>query len=82
MINRYKYVAIYIKDLIRISFISLYMKNPTFLAKFVAFQLSKLPRNRKETKFIRFTTKVIKIFTAQRKEMLGMRIKFKGRVNR
>lgn len=82
MINRYKYVAIYIKDLIRISFISLFMKNPTFLAKFVAFQLSKLPRNRKETKFIRFTTKVIKIFTAQRKEMLGMRIKFKGRVNR
>jgi hypothetical protein len=82
MIDRYKYVAIYIKDLVKISFISLFLKKATFLASFIAFQMEKLPRNRKETKFIRFIVKVVKIFAAQRKEMKGLRIKFKGRVNR
>jgi hypothetical protein len=48
----------------------------------MAFQLSKLPRNRKETNFIRFLFKVIKTFAAERKEILGIRIRFKGRVNR
>ena len=48
----------------------------------MAFQLSKLPRNRKETNFIRFLIKVIKTFAAERKEILGIRIRFKGRVNR
>jgi len=81
-INKYKYIGIYIKDLIRIAFISVFLKKPSFLAKFVAFQISKLPKNRKETIFIRFLIKVIKTFAAERKEILGVRIRFKGRVNR
>ena len=81
-INRYKYIGIYIKDFVRIAFISIFFKKPSFLAKFVAFQLAKLPRNRKETSFIRFLIKVIRIFSAARSESLGVRIKFKGRVNR
>ena len=81
-INKYKYVGIYIKDLVRVAFISIFFKKPSFLAKFIAFQLSKLPRNRKETNFIRFLIKVIKTFAAERKEILGIRIRFKGRVNR
>lgn len=81
-INKYKYIGIYIKDLVRIALISMFFKKPSFLAKFVAFQLSKLPRNRKETSFIRFLIKVIKTLGAERKEILGVRIKFKGRVNR
>jgi hypothetical protein len=48
----------------------------------MAFQLAKLPRNRKETNFVRFLIKVIKTFAAERKEILGLRIRFKGRVNR
>jgi hypothetical protein len=82
LINRYKYVATYIQDLVQISFISLFFKKPTFLAKFVAFQIEKLPRNRKETRLIKFIIKTVKIFAAQRKETLGIRLKFKGRVNR
>jgi hypothetical protein len=81
-INKYKYIGIYIKDLIRVAFISVFLKKPSFLAKFVAFQISKLPKNRKETIFIRFLIKVIKTFAAERKEILGVRIRFKGRVNR
>jgi len=82
LINKYKYIGIYIKDLVRITFISVFFKKPSFLAKFMAFQLSKLPRNRKETNFVRFLIKVIKTFAAERKEILGIRIRFKGRVNR
>ncbi len=81
-INKYKYVAIYIKDLVRIGFISMFLKKPSFLAKFAAFQLAKLPRNRKETVFIRFLMKAIRTFAAGRKEILAVRIKIKGRVNR
>lgn len=82
MISRYKYVAIYIQDLIRISFFSLFFKNPTFLALFIGFQISKLPKNRKESSLIRFIIKVIRIFSSQRKEMIGLKIEFKGRINR
>lgn len=82
LVNRYKYVANYIQDLVQISFITLFFKKPTFLAKFIAFQIEKLPRNRKETKLIKFIIKTVKIFAAQRKETLGIRLRFKGRVNR
>lgn len=81
-VNKYKYVANYIQDLVRIGFISLYLKNATFLARFIAFQVAKLPKNRRETQLIRFIIKAIKIFAAQRREMLGVKIQFKGRVNR
>lgn len=81
-INRYKYVAIYIKDLVRIGIISMFFKKPSFLAKFTAFQLAKLPKNRKETVFIRFLMKAIRTFSAGRKEIVALRMKFKGRVNR
>jgi hypothetical protein len=82
MVSRYKYVAVYIQDFVRVSFISLFLKKPTFLAQFMALQLSKLPRNRKETKMLRFLIKVVKIFAAQRREVVGLRVLFKGRVNR
>ena len=82
MIEKYKYVAVYIQDLVRVSFISLFLKKPAFLTAFIGFQISKLPRNRKETNLIRFIIKVVRIFSSQRREMFGMKIEFKGRVNR
>jgi len=82
LIQRYKYIAIYIQDLIRISFISVFLKNPKFLANFIAFQISKLPKNRKQTSFIRFLIKVIKISASHHKDIIALRIQFKGRVNR
>jgi len=82
MISKYKYVGVYIKDLIRVAFIALFLKKPAFLAKFIAFQLNVLPKNRKETNFIRFIIKLVKTFAAEREEIWGLRLKFKGRVNR
>ena len=82
MIAKFKYIAVYIQDLVRICFLSLFLKKPAFLTSFIGFQIAKLPKNRKETKLIRFIIKVVKIFSSQRVEMLGLKIEFKGRVNR
>lgn len=82
MVSRYKYVAVYIQDFVRVGFIALFLKKPTFLAQFMALQIEKLPRNRKETKMVRFLIKVVKVFAAQRREVVGLRMVFKGRVNR
>jgi hypothetical protein len=82
LIQKYKYIAIYIQDFVRICFFSIFLKRLTFLTNFLGFQLSELPKNRKETKFIRFLMKVIKMFAGQRSEISGLKIEFKGRVNR
>ncbi len=71
-----------IPDLARFSFICIYFKKPSALSKIFAIGLSSLPRNRKETQFLRFLIKLIKVFSSQRRERLGVRIRFKGRVNR
>lgn len=82
LINKFKYVAIYIKDFIRICFIGMFLKKPTFIARFIAFLIAELPKNRKETTFLRCVMKIVRIFSAERGEIVGLRIKFKGRVNR
>jgi hypothetical protein len=79
---RYKYIAVFIKDLIRICFFSIYIKKAGFMANFFAYTRPKLPRNRKETTYVRFLIKLLKRFSGQRKERIGVRIRFQGRVNR
>jgi hypothetical protein len=80
--SRYRYVAIYIKDLVRITFFSRYLKKVDFIANFYAFLLSKLPRKRKETKLIAFFVTILKVFSAQRLERIAVRLRFQGRLNR
>lgn len=80
--RRYRYIAIYIKDLLRLSFVGFYYKHAQLRREFSAFILKKLPRNRKETKFIRFLIKIRKVFAAQREEVIGIRLRFQGRINR
>jgi len=82
IIGRFRYIGIYIKDLTRITFICIYLKKATFLAFFYAFSLQNLPRTRKETQFIRFLIKMLKVVCSQRKEIIGIRIRIKGRLNR
>ena len=79
---RYRYVAKYIKDLVRITFCCLFLKKAKFLANFYAFRLNKLPRKRKETKLIYFIITVLKRFSTQRPEILGVRFRVQGRLNR
>lgn len=80
--SRFQYVAVQIPDLLRVSFTCRYFKKPAVLSNIFAQTLSSLPRNRKETQFLRFLIKVVKVFSAQRTERLGVRLRFKGRVNR
>lgn len=80
--SRFQRAAIRIPDLVRLSFVSVYLKKPQVLANLFAATLGHLPRNRKETQFLRFLRKLVKVFTAQRKERRGVRLRFQGRVNR
>ena len=81
-VKRYKFVANYLQDFARVGFIALYTKDLSFLVKFVAFQIAHLQKNRKETKLVRFISKAIKVFSAQREEVIALKVQFKGRVNR
>jgi len=80
--SRYRYIGIYRKDLIRVCFFSRYLKKADFLASFFAFTISKLPRNRKELKYVHFLIKLLKRFASRNKDILGIRIRFQGRLNR
>jgi hypothetical protein len=80
--SRFQRAAVRIPDLVRLSFVSVYLKKPQVLASLFASTLAHLPRNRKETQFLRFLMKLVKVFTAQRKERRGVRLRFQGRVNR
>ena len=81
-VSRYRYIGVYLKDLIRVCFLSRYRKKADFLATFFAFTISKLPRNRKELKFVHFLIKLLKRSAWQNKDILGVRIRFQGRLNR
>ena len=80
--TKYRTSAIYLKDLLCICFFSFFLKKPTFLLNFVAFQIVHIQKNKKETVLIRFLIKTLKSFANQRPEITGLCIKFRGRVNR
>lgn len=80
--SRYASVAAALPDLLRLTFLSLYLKKAPFLARILAYSLTTLPRNRKETLFLRFLRKLVKVFASQRPERLGIRLRVQGRVNR
>merc|ERR1711968_186491 len=77
MLNSYRYNAIYIQDFVNVAFISMILKNPKFLTQFIAFQFKKLPKNKRQLKLIQLITKTIQIIGKERKEILGLNIKFK-----
>ena len=82
LFNRYKYTAIYIKDFICLGFISVLIKNPQILVNFIGYQFKHLPKNRKQLKLLYFITQTLKILCEQRTEIIGFKLKIKGRLNR
>lgn len=82
IVRRYKYSAVQIRNIIRAAYVGFYIKNPTLITQLLAYALPKLPRNRKETKFLRFRIKLAKVRSASRWEILGIKLEFQGRVNR
>jgi hypothetical protein len=82
MLNKYKYHAIFIKDFIHLAFICILLKEVPILVNFMGEQFKRLPKNRKQLKLLNFITQSIKIFSQQRKELLGFKLQIKGRLNR
>ena len=82
LMNQFKYVGVLISDCFRIGYSALLFKNLNFLANFIVFQMTKLPKNRKQTKFISFIIKIILVIAKHRREITGIRLYFKGRVNK
>jgi ribosomal protein S3 len=82
MVNRYRYDAIYVNDLVNIAFISILFKNPQFLVEFIAFQFKQLPKNKKQMKLIQLIIQVVQTFVTEREEVIGLKLKFKGRINK
>lgn len=52
------------------------------LAKFIGFVFENTPKNKKQTQLIKLIKNVMTSIISYRKEILGMRIKLKGRINR
>lgn len=80
MISFYRYDVKLINDSINVIFITLILKQPQFLAQFIGYQLRKTPRNYRLNKIIQFLNQTITSVVKNRKEILGCRIQFKGRL--
>jgi hypothetical protein len=60
----------------------MFFKNPFFLANFITYQLTFLPKNKIQTSFLKFLTRVIFNFKGERKEIISLKLQFKGRFNK
>jgi len=80
MISFYRYDVKLINDAINIIYITLILKQPLFLAQFIGYQLKKTPRNYRFGKIIQFLSQTITSVVKNRKEILGCRVQFKGRI--
>jgi hypothetical protein len=78
----FKNSAIYVQDRVRVSFCSLFYKKVSYIVTFFAYSMSKLPRNIKETTYIRFFIKLIKALINKREEIIGLSFRLQGRINR
>lgn len=81
MVAWFRYTVKYIEDVTKITFITLVLKQPKFLAKFLGYQLYKTPRTFRHGKVIFFIIQLIKYIYSTRTEITGLRIQFKGKIN-
>jgi hypothetical protein len=58
------------------------MKNASLLSSFIAYYLTFLPKNKSQKRFLKFISKIIMNFKGERKEIIGLKIKLKGRIDR
>jgi ribosomal protein S3 len=81
MVNFFKYDVKLVRDAVNIFFITIILKQPQTLAYFISYQLRRTPRNRRHTKLIQFYKKLATLAMAQQDELIGLQIRFTGRVN-
>lgn len=81
-LSRNRSIGVCVKDLIRVCFFSMHLKKTDFLATFFASTISNLSNKGKELPFVRFLITLLKMFASQNKDILGVHIRFQGRLNR
>ena len=69
-------------DLMNIAQYSLYFKNVKLLTHLISYQLTFLPKNKRQTSFLKYLSKIIFNFKGEFKEIIGLKIQFKGRFNK
>jgi len=79
--QKYRRFVNMIPDLVKICYITLCLKQPEILARFLAYQLRKTSRKRRQTKFIVVTQKILLSLSRASSDILGFKIKIKGRIN-
>lgn len=82
VIKKFKNRGVFLKDLYYLSFITMFLKRPIVLAKFIGFQVKKLPQNKRQIPFLRFIMKTVLNFSGGRSEIIGIKLQFKGRFDR
>jgi hypothetical protein len=58
------------------------LKNAELLSSFIGYQMSFLPKNRRQTAFLKFISRVLFNFKGEQRDIVGLRLRFKGRFNR
>lgn len=81
MSNFYRYDVKLLRDAVNLTYICLVLKQPQTLANFIAYQLRRTPKNRRQSKLIQFYKKIINLMVLNLDEIEGIRLKFKGRIN-
>jgi ribosomal protein S3 len=81
IINFYRYDIKLLRDAVNLTYGALLLKQPQTLANFIAYQLRCTPRNRRQSKLVQFYKKILSLMIAQFNDIIGLRIKFKGRLN-
>jgi hypothetical protein len=61
---------------------SLFFKNPTLLAYFISYQFTFLPKNKRQTSFAKYVSKILFNFKGEFNDIQGLKLQFKGRFNK
>lgn len=69
-------------DLMNIAQYSLFFKNPTLLAYFISYQFTFLPKNKRQTSFAKYISKILFNFKGEFSDIKGLKLQFKGRFNK
>jgi len=80
--KRWKRISFLGNDLMNIAQYSLFFKNPTILAYFISYQFTFLPKNKRQTSFAKYISKILFNFKGEFNDIQGLKLQFKGRFNK
>jgi len=81
LVKRYQSEVRLAKDTLYVLFIALILKKAEFLAKFIGYQLKRMPKNRRQTKLLYYIRSLLRYSLKVQFDIIGIRIQFTGRIN-